>query len=154
MVGAARVQSFALSLSGKFRILRAPSSGGAAQMRGLALALVFVVSASVAGAVSSASAQTVAFKTGENQRADGVKDCYYSAGGKDYVFTVAQYGVCPVSVPVSTEQPFPTPAGVMGFKTGEVTREGVKDCYYSALGQTYVSTVNAYELCPLSIRVP
>lgn len=39
------------------------------------------------------------------------------------------------------------------FKTGERTRGQVKDCFYEALGQEYVSTVGAYELCPLTARV-
>jgi len=106
------------------------------------------------GSVSAAHAQATAFKSGERTREDGLKDCYYSALGQDYVYTVGGGGICPLSMPVSVQLPLPTPAGAVGFKTGEVTRGNVKDCYYSALGQTYVSTISTFALCPLSITVP
>src|SRR6266516_4176504 len=83
----------------------------------------------------AAHAQTTAFKSGERTH-DGVKDCFYSALGQDYVYTVKEWSLCPLSMPVSTQQSWsPTPSGMTGFKVGEVTRDGVKDCYYSALGQ-------------------
>jgi hypothetical protein len=40
-----------------------------------------------------------AFKTGENLRGM-VKDCYYSALGKPYVYTVSATALCPLSVSV------------------------------------------------------
>lgn len=40
-----------------------------------------------------------AFKTGERLRGP-VKDCYYRALGRDYVYTVGSYELCPLSVPV------------------------------------------------------
>jgi hypothetical protein len=62
--------------------------------------------------------------------------------------------ICPLSVPVSVQQPLPAPTGTTEFKVGEESRGAVKDCYYSALGQLYVSTVSAMALCPLSVTVP
>jgi hypothetical protein len=42
---------------------------------------------------------------------------------------------------------------VTAFSTGERERGSVKDCFYEALGQDYVLTVGAYQLCPLTTRV-
>jgi hypothetical protein len=39
------------------------------------------------------------------------------------------------------------------FKTGEQMVGNVKECYYSYLGKTYVHTVAAYGICPLSVSV-
>jgi hypothetical protein len=93
------------------------------------------------------------YKTGE-QVVGNVKECYYSYLGKTYVHTVASYDICPLSVNVNPTPTLPAPSGMTAYKTGENTRGGVKDCYYSALGKTYVLSVAAYELCPLSARVP
>jgi hypothetical protein len=93
------------------------------------------------------------YKTGE-QVVGNVKECYYSYLGKTYVHTVASYGICPLSVSVNPAPTMPAPSGVTAFKTGEKRRDAVKDCFYSALGQSYVLTVAAYELCPLSVPVP
>ncbi len=93
------------------------------------------------------------FKTGE-QVVGNVKECYYSYLGETYVHTVPAYGICPLSVKVNPTPTLPAPSGATAFKTGENLRGGVKDCYYSALGQRYVLTVAAYELCPLSVPVP
>lgn len=93
------------------------------------------------------------YKTGE-QVVGNVKECYYSYLGKTYVHTVAAYGICPLSVSVDPTPTLPAPTGMTAFKTGENVRGAVKDCYYSALGRSYVLTVAAYELCPLSATVP
>jgi len=99
---------------------------------------------------ASAAAQ---YKTGE-QVVGNVKECYYSYLGKTYVHTVAAYGICPLTVTVDPTPTLPAPSGLTAFKTGENVRGGVKDCFYSALGQAYVLTLAAYELCPLSVPVP
>jgi hypothetical protein len=93
------------------------------------------------------------YKTGE-QVVGNVKECYYSYLGKTYVQTVASYGICPISVSVNPAPTLPPPSGVTAFKTGENHRGAVKDCYYAALGQSYILTVASYELCPLSVPVP
>jgi hypothetical protein len=92
------------------------------------------------------------FKTGE-QVVGNVKECYYNYLGKTYVYTVASYGICPLSVNVNPTPAPPAPSGAMAFKTGENLRDGVKDCFYSALGRNYVLTVGPYQLCPLSVPV-
>lgn len=103
-------------------------------------------------AATPCAAQATAFKIGEVQNAT-TKDCYYAWAGNSYVYTVASYGICPLSVTVSTE-PAPPPVSGTAFKVGEVLRGAVKDCYYSYLGRQYVQTVASYELCPLSASVP
>lgn len=109
----------------------------------------FVAFASLA-LPGSAAAQ---FKTGE-QVVGNVKECYYNYLGKTYVHTVAAYGICPLSVSVDPTPTLPAPSGVTAFKSGENLRGAVKDCYYTALGQSYILAVAAYELCPLSVPVP
>jgi hypothetical protein len=92
------------------------------------------------------------YKTGERVRGN-VKDCFYSYLGQTYVHTVASYGICPLSVNVNPEPTLPPPSGGTAFKTGENLRGNVKDCYYSHMGQGYLLTIGAYELCPLSVPV-
>jgi hypothetical protein len=98
------------------------------------------------------AAQATAFKVGEVQNAN-TKDCYYTYAGNTYLYTVASYGICPLSVTVSTA-PAPPPVSGTAFKAGEVQRGAVKDCYYQYLGRMYIQTVASYELCPLSVAVP
>lgn len=98
------------------------------------------------------AAQATAFKTGEVENGN-TKDCFYEWAGRSYVYTVASYGICPLSVTVSTAPP-PPPVSGTAYKVGEVLRGAVKDCYYSYLGNQYVKTVASYELCPLSVSVP
>ena len=43
--------------------------------------------------------------------------------------------------------------GVTAFKTGEHTTGQTKQCYYAFGGKEYTKTVEAYQLCPLSIEV-
>jgi hypothetical protein len=93
------------------------------------------------------------YKTGERV-VGNVKECYYTYLGKAYVYTVASYGICPLSVNVNPAPTLPAPSGMTAFKSGENLREGVKDCYYSAMGKSYVLTVGAYEMCPLSVPIP
>ena len=93
------------------------------------------------------------YKTGE-QVVGNVKECYYAYLGKTYVHTVASYGICPLSVNVNPTPTLPAPTGATAFKTGENRRDGVKDCFYAALGKRYVLTVGAFELCPLSVPIP
>ena len=40
-----------------------------------------------------------AFKTGERRRGS-VKDCFYRALARDYVYTVSAFELCPISVPI------------------------------------------------------
>lgn len=42
---------------------------------------------------------------------------------------------------------------VTAFKTGERVTGTTKQCYYSFGGSQYTRTVQAYQLCPLSIQV-
>jgi len=42
---------------------------------------------------------------------------------------------------------------VTAFKTGEVTTGMTKQCFYDYLGNAYTRTVQAIELCPLSLQV-
>jgi len=42
---------------------------------------------------------------------------------------------------------------ITAFKTGERTTGQTKQCYYEALGSKYTRTIQAVQLCPLTIRV-
>lgn len=101
---------------------------------------------------------TTAFKTGE-QTTGMTKQCYYNGLGNTYTRTVGATQLCPlnITVQVSPNNYAPTPPsapqGVTAFKTGEQTTGMTKQCYYNGLGQTYVRTISAVALCPLSISV-
>jgi hypothetical protein len=124
-----------------------------------------------------ASAQNVtAFKTGE-QTTGLTKQCYYSFGSSRYTETVQSYALCPLSIQVGNPTPKPPavapvvdpnrtpPASAVvpippmrpilatAFKTGERVTGATKQCSYSFGGSEYSKTVQAYELCPLSIAV-
>jgi len=105
------------------------------------------------GTASGVAAQTTtAFQTGERIRGQ-VKDCFYEALGQEYSLSVGAYELCPLTARVRLSYQVPAPAAT-AFKTGERRRGSVKDCYYRALGHDYVSTISAFELCPLSVEVP
>lgn len=104
------------------------------------------------GAVVPASAQ--AFKTGENTRGS-VKDCYYEYLGQAYVLTVGAYQMCPLTARVPQSSYYAPPSyGGIAYKTGERRVGQVKECYYAYAGRSYLLTVGAYEMCPLTATVP
>jgi hypothetical protein len=102
-------------------------------------------------------AQTVtAFKTGERSTGQ-TKQCYYNAAGREYTKTVESYQICPVSLSVPSPIPSPSPStgsGTTAFKTGERATGTTKECYYSFAGKEYTKTLESYQVCPTSIRVP
>lgn len=112
---------------------------------------------------TEAAAQSVtAFKTGE-RTTGATKQCYYAFGGKEYTRTVESYQLCPLSISVpstptsGSPSPRPTPpraSTVTAFKTGENRTGSTKQCFYEFGGKRYTTTVESYELCPLSIQVP
>ncbi len=109
----------------------------------------------------SAKAQTAtAYKTGENTTGT-TKQCYYSFAGSSYtqtVSSVSSVSLCPLTMEVrTTGTPTPSappaPSSAMAYKTGENTTGTTKQCFYSYLSKEYTKTVQAFELCPLSIAV-
>ena len=121
-------------------------------------AFLFVLCIALA-APALASAQSVtAFKSGE-QKTGTTKQCYYRFGSNTYTETVEGYELCPLSIEVRTAPKPPAmpalPSGgtVTAFKTGEQKTGTTKQCYYRFGGSSYTKTVEAYELCPLSIEV-
>lgn len=42
---------------------------------------------------------------------------------------------------------------VLAFLVGEKTTGMTKQCIYSALGNTYVKTISAVQLCPINLEV-
>lgn len=106
----------------------------------------------------SAKAQTAtAYKTGENTTGT-TKQCYYSFAGSSYTQTVSSVSLCPLTMEVrTTGTPTPSappaPSSAMAYKTGENTTGTTKQCFYSYLSKEYTKTVQAFELCPLSIAV-
>ena len=115
------------------------------------------------GSAAPLSAQTVtAFKTGE--RTTGTtKQCFYEALGSTYTQTVQSMELCPISIEVRlspSRSPWipnppspPRPQTITAFKTGEQVTGTTKQCFYTALGSTYIRTVRSFELCPLSIAI-
>lgn len=113
-------------------------------------------------AAHPAKAQTVtAFKTGE-QTTGMTKQCFYTALGNAYTLTTSSVKLCPLTVQVRLPatpdtvtrgaSPLPPPA-LTAFKTGEQTTGMTKQCFYSALGNSYTKTISSVELCPLSVQV-
>ena len=103
---------------------------------------------------------TSAIKTGE-RTTGSTKQCYYQAAGREYTETVASYQVCPATLQVRSPIPPPpptpapsSPSGGTAFKTGERQTGSTKECSYEFAGKSYAKTVESYQLCPLSIRVP
>jgi hypothetical protein len=139
--------------------------------------LLLLAAGLTAGSPSELPAQTAtAFKTGERTTGQ-TRQCYYDFAGKEYTKTVESYQLCPLSIQVRTtpvppspppvppadslplvpRQPQARPAQaptVTAFKTGEQTTGQTKQCYYSFAGKRYTKTVESYQLCPLSIKVP
>ena len=118
--------------------------------------LLLVGAALLLGATGHIDAQNItAFKTGE--RTTGLtKQCYYEALGNQYTRTLRSIDICPLSVQVQAApkpKPEPEKRTVTAYKTGERTTGMTKQCYYNALGNEYTRTIQAIELCPLSIRV-
>ena len=100
-----------------------------------------------------------ALKTSE-RTTGSTKQCYYNGAGKEYTKTVESYQLCPMSITVGTPLPTPSPSsapssvGSTAFKTGENQTGATKECFYEFAGKRYTKTVEGYQLCPLSIRVP
>ncbi len=103
-----------------------------------------------------------AYKTGE-RRTGTTKQCFYSHVGREYTKTVENYQLCPLTIEVRSDNPSspsrspaPTPAPryITAFKSGEERTGQTKQCFYSGLGKRYTRTVESYQLCPLSIKVP
>jgi hypothetical protein len=128
------------------------------------------------GLAAPAAAQTVtAFKSGE--RTTGLtKQCFYNALGNTHTRTVSSVALCPLSIQVATTPrvqrapmapaaPRPpvtprasatpsSPGTTTGFYTGEQVTGMTKQCFYNALGNTYVRTVSSVTVCPMNVRVP
>ena len=88
------------------------------------------------------------------------KQCYYSFGASKYTRTIQAVQLCPLSITVlSTPRPskpdtaLNKPATVTAFKTGEETTGMTKQCFYSFGTTKYTKTIQAVQLCPLSIAV-
>ena len=100
--------------------------------------------------------EVTAFKTGERLTGQ-TKQCYYNAVGREYTKTVESYQICPVTLSVPSPIPSPSPSagsGTTAFKTGERTTGTTRECYYSFAGKEYTKTLESYQLCPTSIRIP
>src|SRR5438132_1250420 len=125
---------------------------------------ILLVALFAVGSASSVQAQTVmAFKTGE-EITGMTKQCYYAFGSTRYTTTIRSVELCALSIQVRTP-PLPTAqpvnpgrdtnqtSTVTAFKTGEETTGMTKQCYYAFGGTRYTKTIQAVQLCPLSIRV-
>jgi hypothetical protein len=119
---------------------------------------VFLLTATVANV--AAQMATTAFLKGE-VTTGMTKQCIYDALGSLHTRTLRSIDLCPLSIqvvsPPSTRPPaqpaVPSPATITAFKRGEVTSGMTKQCVYEGLGSTYTRTMNAIDLCPLSIQV-
>ena len=129
--------------------------------------LAFIMTVLAIAPFTMASAQTTAFKTGE-EVTGMTKQCFYDGLGSTYTRTFRSIDLCPLSIkveasparrvsPAATPEapapPAPRPATTTAFKTGERTTGMTKQCFYDALGSVYTTTIGSVELCPLSIRV-
>lgn len=126
-------------------------------IRSICTALAVVVA--VAFSPKGASAQGVtAFKSGE-ETTGMTKQCYYKFGATKYTRTIQAVQLCPLSIQVSSTTPSsPDSArksrpGITAFKTGEETTGMTKQCYYKFGATKYTRTIQAVQLCPLSIQV-
>ena len=115
-------------------------------------------SAIITGSLEAQS--RTAMKTGE-RTTGSTKQCYYESLGSEYTRTVESYQLCPLSIQVPsgtgdrTTPPREEPRReITAFKTGEETTGSTKQCYYDGLGKRYTKTVQSYQLCPVSIKVP
>jgi hypothetical protein len=108
---------------------------------------------------SPVSAGTAFFKS--DHVTGMTKQCYYDYFGSEYVRTMRNIDLCPLTTQVNdagTYRPTaPTPPpislGGLAFFTGEENTGLTKQCYYEYLGDTYTKTMSSIALCPLSVRV-
>lgn len=108
-----------------------------------------------------ASGQTItAYKTGE-QVTGMTKQCYYNGLGNQYTQTIQAIQLCPLSIKVQQRPSRPTPqtpqtpqpAVITAYKTGERVTGMTKQCFYNGLGNEYVKTIQAVQICPLTVKV-
>jgi hypothetical protein len=119
------------------------------------LAVVALVGALSLPSVVSAQSGT-AYKTGE-RRTGRTKQCYYRGLGKDYTETVEGYQLCPLSIAIPSGEREPSeskPSTITAYRSGEDKTGRTKQCFYVGLGKKYTRTIESYQLCPLSIKVP
>jgi hypothetical protein len=129
-------------------------------LRRITSAAVFLLA--VTSSNAAAQMATTAFLKSE-VTTGMTKQCIYDALGNLHTRTLRSIDFCPLSIqvvspPNRTTQPpappaMPSPATITAFKKGEVTSGMTKQCIYESLGSMYTRTMNAIDLCPLSIRV-
>lgn len=117
----------------------------------LALLLACMPSAMIAQDIT-------AFKTGEE--ATGMtRQCYYAFGTTKYTKTIQAVQLCPLSIAVSLSNPSKVDtaharrSAITAYKTGEETTGMTKQCFYAFGATKYTHTVQAVQLCPLSIMI-
>ena len=122
---------------------------------------LLVVLLGVVGTTPLRSQTVTAFKTGE-EITGLTKQCYFAFGNTRYTKTIRSAELCPLSVQVQAPpapqqrqalQDTSQTSTVTAFKTGEETTGLTKQCYYAFGSTRYTKTIQAVELCPLSIRV-
>jgi hypothetical protein len=123
--------------------------------------ILLVTALAIVGATALPAQTVTAFKTGE-ETTGLTKQCYYAFGSTRYTKTIRSVELCPLSVqvqiPPSSQQRRPVRdpsrnSNVTAFKTGEETTGLTKQCYYAFSSTRYTKTIQAVELCPLSIKV-
>lgn len=109
----------------------------------------------------AARSQTVTAFYKREETTGMTKQCIYDALGSMHVLTVSSITLCPLTIQVASSAPTSAPAAatastartVTAFFKREETTGMTKQCYYDALGNTYVLTLSSIALCPLNTQV-